>query len=287
MAAHFDALGATTSGLTLPQLYAVLRRLGLLRAAPPDQAPAATPGPPLSPQAAGHAKGQRFSPAAMAAIEGVDAEQEALVQLLWRQLATPAPAAGNEDRVSLRAMAKFMTSDEPAAAGAGSEATPREGVTARTRSALVQQSMAAKHTDLSSSRAARSHARGRCAAASPSADAAETPVQPRGLSFSPQLSTPGFSPRSPRSEVLSGRTVFEALYEHASHYKRRAEQRRISLSEEVRPLSPPHTHTPLTPHPSPHTPHPTSPLAPPLTHLTHLTHVGHASRRTPLSLDSS
>ena len=95
---------------------------------------------------------------------------------------------------------------------------------------LRQQSLSAKHTDLSSSRAARSHARGRFAAASPAAD---TPVQPRGLSFSPQLSTPGYSPRSPRSSLLSGRTVFEALYENASQYKQKAETRRISLSEEL------------------------------------------------------
>jgi hypothetical protein len=267
MAAHFDALGASTTGLTLPQLYAVLRRLGLLRAAPPlpAEAAAAAPLSPLSPLA----RGQRFSPAAAAAAEGADsAEQEALVQLLWKQLAAPSAAAGKEDRVSLRAMAKFMTSDEAiASAGtAGSEATPRDDAMSRTRSSLRVTSMAAKHTNLSSSRAARSHARGRFAAASPAAD---TPVQPRGLSFSPQLSTPLHSPRSPRSDLLSGRTVFEALYENASQYKQKAETRRISLSEEVRALPPP----PLAPHPSPHPspPHPT-PLHPSPT-----PHVGHAS----------
>ena len=236
MAAHFDALGATATGLTLPQLHAVLRRLGLLRAAPPPAsaeaaAAAATPASPLSPLA----PGQRFSPAAVAASEGADsAEQEALVQLLWKQLAAPSAAAEKADRVSLRAMASFMTAGEKEAAGmsaGGSAALPREdGAVPRTRSLLRQQSLSAKHTDLSSSRAARSHARGRFAAASPAAD---TPVQPRGLSFSPQLSTPGYSPRSPRSSLLSGRTVFEALYENASQYKQKAETRRISLSEEL------------------------------------------------------
>ena len=269
MAQHFEGLGAMRSGLTLTQLHALLQRVGLLRPPPPDGggAAAATTGTPSRRLASPGRRTTAFSsslvddgtddapapsparrsaaakPAAEAPAEPaapggggglsiltpgeagvpaqIDAEAElaadteaeaALVQLLWRQLATPGPGPSG-DRISFRSFYNFMTSEDaplplPLPPGVAPDAA-----------ALRKQSLSAKPIG---------HVRDPDARALAAERARDGPAQ--RLSFSPTLSA-RLTPKSPRNELLGGRTVFDALYSRAAHHHMRAEARRIQHGE--------------------------------------------------------
>lgn len=186
------------------------------RAASPARRSATKPATD-APAAAGSGGLSILTPGEAGVAAQIDAEAEAaadteaeaaLVQLLWRQLATPGPSG---DRISFRSFYNFMTSEDAP--------LPLPPGVAPDTAALRKQSLSAKPIG---------HVRDPDARALAAERARDGPSQ--RLSFSPTLSAP-LTPTSPRNELLGGRTVFEALYSRAAHYHLRAEARRIQHGE--------------------------------------------------------